>query len=264
MNRLATIFTLSSALCISTTASAQQCANGICRLPGHPADVRTLRGSSVGYQRPLSGDYTVCRDGQCGLHRNSAGRCDCDGRSCNCIPESRLNNPDQTGRGQHDRREYNEPLAGNQSRYRQTNFSAPVPPLPDHRPAPYRAAAIQWNTDFRRAADVARRSGRPMLVSVTAQWCGYCTKMKQETFRDNSIVRDIDSTFVAISLDADQNQQLVQEMGVQSLPATLVISPDMRIVDREQGFRSARQLSDVLRRHLQRAELETDMKVVCR
>jgi thioredoxin-like negative regulator of GroEL len=103
-----------------------------------------------------------------------------------------------------------------------------------------------------------------MLVRVTAEWCGFCKQMKQETYTNAAIIQDIDSGFVAIDLNADTNRELVEKMGVQTLPATLVISPDYRIVDREQGFRSASQLGAILQRHLRHAAAESLIQVASR
>lgn len=103
-----------------------------------------------------------------------------------------------------------------------------------------------------------------MLVRVTADWCGHCQRMKQTTFDNRDVIQNVNSAFIAIDLNADQNRELVQKMGVQSLPATLVITSDNRIVAREQGYRSAEQLTGTLRRFLQRAELIRPITVAVR
>jgi len=103
-----------------------------------------------------------------------------------------------------------------------------------------------------------------MLVKVTADWCGYCKRMKAETFTNAGIIGEINATFVAVELNADTNRELIKRMGVQSLPTILVISPDQQILDREEGFRSAAQLSQLLRSYRFRAQLDTDRRVAVR
>ena len=251
MTRLAILLTIVTAMFAANAADAEDCRNGVCRL--RPAVNSRAFQTRMSDHRSQSTDWigSACADGRCGVAHD--GRpCDCNDPSCNCTP---------IGYGA-DRLDNERQRAGNRGDYRYTNFEAPALRRNTSYGGP--ARRINWESDFRRGLQAARESGRPMLVRVTADWCGYCKRMKQETFSNAGIVRDIDSSFVAISVDADANRQLVEQMGVQSLPCTLVISPDMRIVDREQGFRSVNQLENVLRRHLQRAQLETETLVAVR
>lgn len=137
-------------------------------------------------------------------------------------------------------------------------------------PASYpfgRSASLQvpvWEKDIQKGAAIARQSGRPMLIRVTADWCGYCRKMKAEVFSKSGIQRDLSRGFVTVEMDADQNRDLVQRLGIRSLPATLILTPDMQIADRMEGFRSADQLQVKLDRFLPRAELQRDIVVAAR
>lgn len=112
---------------------------------------------------------------------------------------------------------------------------------------------------------MARESGQPMLIQVSASWCGYCRKMKSEVFSQPRIQRDLARGFVTVELDADQNREFVQRLGIKSLPTTLILTPDMQIADRMEGFRSADQIQAKLNRFLPRAELHREMiELACR
>lgn len=58
----------------------------------------------------------------------------------------------------------------------------------------------------------------------------------------------INDRFVAVEVDADEQRQFIEEMQIQSLPTTLVVSPDLRILKRVQGFQSAGQMLQMLSR----------------
>ena len=88
--------------------------------------------------------------------------------------------------------------------------------------------------------------------------------MKQETYTDHRIIADASHGFVAVDIDADRYPELVKRMRVRSLPTVLVMSPDMRILDRQEGFRSPTQLGQTLGRYILRAERDVPTKVVCR
>lgn len=205
-------------------------------------------------QRPSTGHN--CADGRCGL--NTACRdcgCDANGENCvcgpNCPPHLNSNNRPQ----------------------RRDELQAPRPSLRDTRPAVQTPTnfrpvsysnAVNWEGDIRAAADRSRATGQPMFVQVTASWCGYCQQMKRDTFTNRSVINGINRDFVAVSLDADVNRDLVQQMKIQSLPTTLIVLPNMDVIERLEGFQSASQMQAALNRHMQRAQLDTSARVAVR
>ncbi|MEP3482602.1 MAG: thioredoxin family protein [Fuerstiella sp.] len=124
--------------------------------------------------------------------------------------------------------------------------------------------ALTWEKDIQKGAAIARETGRPMLIQVTADWCGYCRKMKSEVFSQTGIQRNLARGFVTVEMNADQNKELVQRLGIKSLPTTLILTPDLQIADRMEGFRSADQLQVKLDRFLPRAELHRDIVIAAR
>ena len=77
--------------------------------------------------------------------------------------------------------------------------------------APRDAAAqqVKWQPDFARAARLAQRMNKPLLVEVGAEWCGYCAKMQQETLRNVHVADHINACFVPVKVDADAEKKLV-------------------------------------------------------
>lgn len=99
--------------------------------------------------------------------------------------------------------------------------------------------SIDWSTSYPSAADEAVRTGKPMLVRITASWCGPCQQMKQLTFTDSRVVELARSSFVPLLIDADANTDLVARFQIEAYPTTLVIAPDQSILKRMKGFQSA-------------------------
>ncbi len=131
------------------------------------------------------------------------------------------------------------------------------------RTQPTRRPVLNWHTNLQQAAQTVRSNPRPMLVTVTADWCSHCKRMKNETFADAGLIQNLNAAgYIPVRLDADANKELVQRMGVTSLPTTLIVSPGLKIEERLQGFRSAAQLTQSLRRYDDRnVEVETDVKI---
>jgi len=106
-----------------------------------------------------------------------------------------------------------------------------------------KAGEIQWNKDFKKAAKQSVEQKKPMMVMVSAPWCGYCQQMLKTTFQDEKIVGHVNECFVPVYLNADKNEKWVKQLQVDGLPTTLIISPEMKVVKRLSGYRNAGQLN---------------------
>lgn len=115
---------------------------------------------------------------------------------------------------------------------------------------PLRAATPSgWSTDFDAALRRADAEKRPILVAVTAVWCGPCRQMQQLTFNDPSVQQTLSDSYVAVSVDGDQRPDLIGRFGVSAFPTTLVLDSRGVEVRRWLGFQSAGTFRTELERH---------------
>jgi len=98
------------------------------------------------------------------------------------------------------------------------------------------AAGVQWQRDLKSAAVEAEKTGKPILVQFTASWCGYCHKMLRETYSDREIAARINEYFVPVVLDADDHEKIVEAVGVEAFPTAVVISPELDVLGKIEGF----------------------------
>jgi len=104
------------------------------------------------------------------------------------------------------------------------------------------SAAVKWGNDLKTAAVQSQRSGKPILITFTASWCHYCHKLLDETFTDPQVIARVNQYFVPVVLDADQNEQAVQLLGIEAFPSTVVISPELNVLGQIKGFHKAPQM----------------------
>jgi len=82
-------------------------------------------------------------------------------------------------------------------------------------------------------AEVVERSQRtPVLVDFHAAWCGPCKTLGPIL---ESLATELDGGFVLAKIDIDQNPELAEAFGIQSVPAVILVQ-DGRPVD---GFMGA-------------------------
>ena len=107
-------------------------------------------------------------------------------------------------------------------------------------PASAAESGVAWKHNLKKAAAESKRTGKPILLQFKADWCGYCHKMLRETFPDRKLARQVEACFVPVLLDVDENEKLVETIGVNAFPSTIIISPELDVIGRVRGFHTAR------------------------
>lgn len=70
------------------------------------------------------------------------------------------------------------------------------------------SAQINWMT-WEEAVAANAKQPRKIFVDVYTDWCGWCKKMDQTTFRNPEVVRALNEDFYAVKLDAEQREDIV-------------------------------------------------------
>jgi thioredoxin-related protein/YHS domain-containing protein len=110
------------------------------------------------------------------------------------------------------------------------------------------ADGVQWSTDIEGSLKHAAATGKPVLMEFTASWCAYCQRMEKTTFADPAVVARITENFVPVKVDADKHKDLVADLSIKGLPAILIVSSDLQIIERISGFQTPEALLGKLAR----------------
>lgn len=107
-------------------------------------------------------------------------------------------------------------------------------------------ARISWLEDHKAAVEQARKSNKPTIVYVTAEYCGYCRKMDREVWSTNDVIETINANFVALRIDAEEHEKLVAQLDVRAYPTTLVFDAAGKHITMAEGFLSRSDLLKLL------------------
>jgi thiol-disulfide isomerase/thioredoxin len=97
---------------------------------------------------------------------------------------------------------------------------------------------IQWEKDFDRAMERARKEDKPILVDFWAEWCGWCHRLDRTTYVE-PVVGAKGENFVAVKVNTEGSRrevEITKRYEVHPLPTILFLSPRGRQVLRVKGF----------------------------
>ena len=89
---------------------------------------------------------------------------------------------------------------------------------------------ISWQAWGDAAFARARESGRPVLLSLTAGWCGACHRMDEETWDDPGVAAVVERVTVPVRVDADERPDVYGRYHLGGLPSTAVLDAEGEFV----------------------------------
>lgn len=105
-------------------------------------------------------------------------------------------------------------------------------------PAGSAPAGVRWERSLDGALKSARRAQRPVMVDFWAEWCGWCRRLDQTTYRDPTVVRML-AEFVTVKVNTEgtaREVEFAERYNVGSLPTVAFFSPEGHLLLRIEGY----------------------------
>jgi thioredoxin-related protein len=106
--------------------------------------------------------------------------------------------------------------------------------------------SIQWHA-YETGVHRAKADKKKLFIHFYADWCRYCKKMDSETFRQTDVVAALNSDFIAVRVNSDQQRQIASQYRVRGLPDTWFIDKDGKPIGNRVGYIPAEVLLKIFR-----------------
>jgi len=83
---------------------------------------------------------------------------------------------------------------------------------------PVAAGAIPWEKSLTKALPKAKSAGKWVMIDFSTSWCGWCTKLDQDTFQNPQVSALLQEHFICVKLDGDKEKSLMKKYGVRGFP----------------------------------------------
>lgn len=85
---------------------------------------------------------------------------------------------------------------------------------------------VQWREWGEAAFEEAEATERPILLSISARWCGWCHRMDRRTYDDPRVAAVVHDGFVPVRVDADRRPRVRERYTAGGFPSTAFLAPD--------------------------------------
>jgi len=110
------------------------------------------------------------------------------------------------------------------------------------------AFAGGWGDNYKDALAAAAKENKKVLLDFTgSDWCGWCIRLKKETFDQPAFKEYADKNLVLVDVDfpqgktlpaavKTQNDSLQEKYQVQGFPTLVLLSPDGKVIKQQSGY----------------------------
>ncbi len=85
---------------------------------------------------------------------------------------------------------------------------------------------IKWYDWSEEAFERAKAEGKPIFLYITAVWCHWCHKLRDDTLNNDEISKIVEENFIPIRVDTDRRPDINERYNMGGWPTVAVLTPD--------------------------------------
>ncbi len=107
-------------------------------------------------------------------------------------------------------------------------------------------AGIQWYS-YDEGMQRGKAENKKVFLVFDADWCRYCLKMEKETFAKPTVIAYVNRNFIPISVNSDNQPDIVEKYKVRGLPTTWFISETGEPIASRPGYIAPDEMLKILK-----------------
>ena len=85
------------------------------------------------------------------------------------------------------------------------------------------ADSIKWRS-YEEGMALSKVEKKKVFLHFYADWCGFCSKMANTTFKDSTLINYLNDNYMPIMVNTDREPQTAGSYGVSGLPTTVFLT----------------------------------------
>lgn len=107
-------------------------------------------------------------------------------------------------------------------------------------------AKINWQ-GYEKGLELAKKKDKPVFLYFHADWCTYCVKLAETTFKAEAVLSYLKDNFISIAVDTDQNKALSKKWKIRGLPTVWFLKSDHSKINNLPGYADEEHFLNVLK-----------------
>jgi thiol:disulfide interchange protein len=110
---------------------------------------------------------------------------------------------------------------------------------------PAKATKIAWQPTFEKAQQIAKSSGKLIMIDFYTDWCGACKWMDANTYTNNAVIKE-SSNMVNVKVNAEKRTDLAQKYGIRAYPTLVWVDSSGEVVHKIEGAPQADMMVELI------------------
>lgn len=96
---------------------------------------------------------------------------------------------------------------------------------------------IDWSTDYPTAQKTSSKTGKPIVLFVTGEWCSPCRIMKRTVWADPEVEALVNDKFIPVLINVSEknSSELIKQFNSHVTPTTILADHQGNILKKRQG-----------------------------
>ncbi len=111
---------------------------------------------------------------------------------------------------------------------------------------PKSSNGIKWY-NYKKGMNLAKKQNKKVFLHFYTEWCDYCKEMQSTTFDHRTVVRMLNTDFIAIKVNTAKNHKVAAKYNIRPVPDNWFLSADGNKIKNFLGYFEPDQFVTVLR-----------------